>query len=358
MRAISGNLGTKYRPAFCRVVVIALVTLLVVLSLGTSTHAGSGLSLQTNEQMLADVRAPASLPIDDLRAMFVLVLAQLPERVTVYPTENYYYFAFFHAGLHYSGNIRLDLRDRDDGYVHFAYFEDYAPWREQSPTRYARLGADDGVRVECSARLSYRITANGRTVTFMLNDLSAVKPSAGQLADTETFIGPIFDESGVRFLLAYDRTFKAFRYVLDESDGVPDTLVPSARTPRIQIGSRTGFAFYVDHHRPRKILIGVHDHNASNNTFYDGPFDQLPDNFVAGDTLHDAMIEANPSAAGKISRLGHYGDSNDRFLIAPYALYRTVDDLMRYHHCASSREVPTEAYLGCFDSEKGSAPDR
>lgn len=357
MRAIFGNADTKSHPALRLVVHNAFVTLLLAFALDTSVRAGGGMALHTNEQMLAEVRAPASLPIDNPRAMLGLVLIGLADHVMVYPTENYYYFSFFHAGLRYSGNIRLDVRDRDAGFVHFAYFEDHVAWREPAPTRYIRLGPDDGVVVARSAPLTYRVTVDGRTVAFKLNDLSYVKPAAGQLAETETYIGPIFDESGVRFLLAYDRMFKAFRYLLDESDGVPDTLAPSTRTPHIQIGSRTGFAFYVDHHRPRKVLIGVHDHNASNNTFYDGPFDQLPDNFVTGEALREAMIETVPSAAGRIGRLGHYGDTNDRFLIAPYASYRTVDDLMKYHHCATSREVPTEAYLGCFDLDKDDAPD-
>lgn len=335
-----------------------LAVLLAGRGLPASGQSGGGPSFDTNERMIAEVSAPVSLPIENPRAMLGLVLAGLPDRVTVYPTENYYYFSFFHAGLRYSGNIRLDVRDRDAGFVHFAYFEDYAPWREPAPTRYVRLGPDDDVRVDCLAPLAYRVGTAGRTVEFALNDVSAVKPVAGQLAESETFIGPIFDESGLRFLLAYDRTFKSFRYLLDESDGVTDTLVATPRTPHILIAARTGFAFYVDHHRPRKVLIGVYEANANTNTFYDGPFDQLPDNFVAGNSLRDAMIETDPSAAGRIGRLGHYGDTNDRFLIAPYAYYRTVDDLMKYHHCATSREVPPESYLGCFDLEKSGAPQR
>ena len=35
-------------------------------------------------------------------------MSQLPERVKVYPTENYYYFGFLHDGIRYAGNIRLD----------------------------------------------------------------------------------------------------------------------------------------------------------------------------------------------------------------------------------------------------------
>jgi hypothetical protein len=44
----------------------------------------------TNEQYIEDVTKQTSLPIDDPRAMFAFILESLPERVKVYPTENYY----------------------------------------------------------------------------------------------------------------------------------------------------------------------------------------------------------------------------------------------------------------------------
>ena len=54
-------------------------------------------------------------------AVFGFVMSKLPERVTVYPTENYYYFGFMHDGIRYAGNIRLDASNRDEGKVIFAY---------------------------------------------------------------------------------------------------------------------------------------------------------------------------------------------------------------------------------------------
>ena len=56
-----------------------------------------------------------TLNIDDPMAVFGFVMSQLPERVKVYPTENYYYFGFMHNGIRYAGNIRLDASNRDDG---------------------------------------------------------------------------------------------------------------------------------------------------------------------------------------------------------------------------------------------------
>jgi hypothetical protein len=77
-------------------------------------------SLQTNEGYVEEVTRPTTLDVDDPMAVFGFVLARLPQRVKVYPTENYYYFGFMHNGIRYAGNIRLDAGNRDDGKADFA----------------------------------------------------------------------------------------------------------------------------------------------------------------------------------------------------------------------------------------------
>ena len=39
--------------------------------------------------------------VDDPMAVFAFVFDSLPDRVKVYPTENYYYFTFLHNGMSY-----------------------------------------------------------------------------------------------------------------------------------------------------------------------------------------------------------------------------------------------------------------
>ena len=156
--------------------------------------------LTTNEVEIVEALRPSTLAIDDPVAVFAYVLGQLPERVQVYPTENYYYFRFIHNGVPYAGNIRLAAANRDQGEVNFSYNEQPADWNEDPPNRHAALGAAQGVTVEKLAPLVYRIALSqslgGKSVTFALNDLSQVKPPAGFLAADETFIGPSFDEFG------------------------------------------------------------------------------------------------------------------------------------------------------------------
>ena len=241
--------------------------------------------LVTNEASVVEATRPATFDVKDPMAVLAYVLASLPERVTVYPTENYYYFKFVHAGVPIAGNIRLDPRDRDKGKVYFGYYEDNADWKKDGFEQGLELDGKQNVLVERVEPLVYRISYQGTSVLFALNDVSQIKPPPGAIGPDERLIGPVFDESAVRFFLVYNSKAKVFHYVLDETAPVPDGLEPSPRSDRILVGKRTGFAYYRDHRLDRKILIGVFEQNVRLNNYFDGPFDQLPDNFIEGETL-------------------------------------------------------------------------
>jgi hypothetical protein len=304
--------------------------------------------IYTNQAYVEDAIAAPRLAIGDPLAVFAFVLASLPERVKVFPTENYYYFAFVHDHTRYAGNLRLDVVDRDQGMVHFAYYEDLAEWKDEEEVNHVVLDRRRGVTVEKVAPLLYRVSYGTKSVMFELNDLSGVKPPAGAIGPDETFLGPIFDESAIRFFLVFNRSLKAFHYILDETIDVSDKLVPVPDVDRILIGKRTGFAFYRDHKLDRKILIGVFEGNSRVNNYFDGPFDQLPDNFIEGETLREAILAAEPQLKGEIDRYGISPGGNDRYLIAPYRHYRTDDDLLVFHTCATSKRIPAARYYDCF----------
>ena len=97
---------------------------------------------------MAEATRPAAFDIKDPMAVLAYVLASLPERVTVYPTENYYYFKFVHAGVPIAGNLRLDPRDRDKGKVYFAYYEDNADWNKDGFEQALELDGKQNVLVE------------------------------------------------------------------------------------------------------------------------------------------------------------------------------------------------------------------
>jgi len=330
----------------CRTMIAAIV--LAAVAFASGAIAGETPRLETNEAYVNEVTGADTLAVDDPMAVLSFVLASLPDRVKVFPTENYYYFRFFHGGTRYAGNIRLAAADRDSGKVHFEYYQVRDQWSPPGAAHTSVLDGANGVAVERLERFLYRVAFRGRSVEFALNDLSQAMPPAGMLAPDEKFLGPVFDESGVRFLLVFNERLKVFHFLLDETGKVADAFFSARHTDRIVIGRRTGFAFYRDHLRERKILIGVAEANSRLNTYFDGPFDQLPENFVQGDELRRAILAADPSVAGEIDRLGNFADGTGRYLVHPYMLYRQEADLDRAHRCAERTRRDPQRYYRCF----------
>jgi hypothetical protein len=310
--------------------------------------------LQTNQAYVEEVTRPASINIGDPMAVFGYLMARLPERVKVYPTENYYYFGFVHNGIRYAGNLRLDASNRDDGKADFAYFQDTSQWYDDSEVKHLLVGPEQGVSVEKVEPLVYRVSYQGKSVIFALNDLRHVKPPAGALSPDEKFIGPIFDESAIRFFLVFNTRLKIFHYLLDETETVADQLFASKKNDRILVGKRTGFAYYKDHRLDRKILIGAFEGNMRANNYFDGPFDQLPDNFIEGEALRDAILSVRPQLKGEIDRFGGSRDGSIRFMIGPYLPYQALTDLDPIHACAVKKQKQPD-YYRCFvtDDESG-----
>jgi len=304
--------------------------------------------LHTNEAEIAALGAQHTLAVDDPMAVFAYVLGSLPGRVTVYPTENHYYFWFVLNGTRYAGNIKVDARYRAEGKIVFSYYEDRPPWLSDKDGPALILGPEQGVTVEKLEALAYRVTYKAKSVVFALNDLSMVKPPAAALAPDDRFIGPVFDESGIRFFMLFNARLKIFHFVLDETIALNDLLEPAAvGDGRIVIGTRTGFAFYRDPQRERKILIGVYRPNVLANNYFDGPFDQMPDNFIEGDAYRDAIVAAEPRMKGKINRYGSLKDDS-RFAAAPYMEYDDPKDLAVFDRCARSPRVPADRLAACF----------
>ncbi len=323
---------------------------LVALIAAPSTLAASneGPQVFTNEQFVSARQNTSKINLEDVGGVFQHVLNALPDRVTVYPTENYYYFYFFQNGVKYAGNIRLDVGARDEGLVNFVYFRASTPWARDQRDYGGQIGPEQGVKVEKVSALSYKISAGDKAVVFDLNDLSEVKPPEAIVRAEETYLGPVFDESGIRFFLIFDKAAKKFHYVLDETVPPADELVGSGELKQTVIGWRTGFAYLKEGEPERKVLIGIYRANAEVNNYLDGPFDQLPDNFLKGDELRKALLAARPHLKGQIDRFGNILDKEERELIAPYAEYDSVEDLKIAEQCATERTDVSVA--ACFEA--------
>lgn len=320
---------------------------------GTAGGAASGpeKALHLNQSYVREVRSDRGIDPENPISVFSFVFSRLPGKVTVYPTENYFYFRFLHDGVRWAGNIRLDIVDRDKGAVHFAYFEAATAWMEDGDSRYKVLGSDDGVVLTKKGRLAYDLAFRGRTVRFDLVDLTGVRPPEHAVRKSEIYLGPVYDESGIEFFLMFDREYKTFLYVLNENKKVADRLsmLPAARD--ILIGRRTGFAYFRDAKAGRKILIGVHGSNVAGNTYFDGPFDQLPDNFLDRGIFRESIKAAYPGIEDSIDDFGNFSGGEGRLLINPYKVYSQPAELAGISECANGARTEKD-YYGCFQPEE------
>jgi hypothetical protein len=265
-------------------------------------------------------------------SVFHFVFSSMAEEVNVYPTENYYYFESVLGGVPIKGNVGLPAHSIDDGVVNFAYEEDYAITDINHPARHAELTltAKVGLSVRKITDFKYAVTFKDKTVVFNLNDVGILPPRKAILSPDETFVGPSFDESGLQFYLIFKQKCNALFWILNEDDFVPEQFL--SYTSRVLIGRRTEFAFYDDRENNRRILIGVKDAGVVRNTWYDGPFDQLPDNYIKTGRIElQKYIEScYPFTKGKIDKFGISLERKDvRVPIVPYVNYSSRNQLVK-----------------------------
>ena len=306
--------------------------------------AGEGpvFGLQTQESFLEAQGERGEIESFDLGAAFAGVFAKLPDEVRVRPTGNYYYFAYYRAGAIWRGNFRLDAADRDRGVIHFALHGASGP----AGSRGRAFGRDDGVKVTRVTPFVYVVHFDGKAVVFRLNDLSAVAPGEALMRGGETYLGPIEDESGTGFFLLWNETSRLFLYILDEAR-LTEPLETTSVSDQLRIGARSGFAYYRDRYSPRWILAGVRRQEVARNSFFDGPFDQMPDNLLAGEALRQALETVRPELKGRIDRFGNSADLMARVLVRPYILYQKPDELAVFDSCAARALGPND-YYRCF----------
>ena len=339
-----------FRISFIRSISFCACLVAVTLTLSQPASASDQIELRTNQSWVESLQRSAPVKFDNAMDAFSLVFSKLPDKVFVFPTENYYYYTFSAHGVIYAGNLRLAAQDRDQGILHFAILKQANAANDSSEIMYKALHAADGVKVEKVSDFAYRVTFKGKVVLFQLNDVSSIVPPKEIVADGERYLGAVFDESGIRFFLFYNARLKVFAYVLDETAPVLDLFMPMEKDSRILIGHRTGFALYRHHHLKRKVLIGVHGGNTVVNNYYDGPADQLPENHIKDDNLRKSIIDSDPNVAGQLDPFGYLNSGEGRYLIVPYTQYLDTSELADYDVCATSKEVGPDRYDGCFIS--------
>ena len=109
------------------------------------------------------------------------------------------------------------------------------------------------------------------------------------------------------------------------------------------MGRRSGFAFGMDPtNHGRKVLIAVRGANAIVNNYYDGPFDQLADNYVEQTNISKYLELASPNLKGRIDKYGYYTDraTSSRVAVSPYYVYFSEKDLLWFWEAMSKMDDP------------------
>ena len=305
-------------------------------------------------QKLLEGLGTESVDLSDVDQVFWHIFSRLPGEVTVYPSENYYYFIMYTDRRQIWGNIRLAAGRRERGVLSFAYFE----FRETPYVTEPRVGASkfftdaDGLAIEKLDPLTFKVRYNQKEVIFHLHELSQEPPKLFTLGDDETSLMRTFDESGYQFFLIFNERRNFFLWVLNEEEHYSDVLVPLRDD--LLVGRKSGFAFWVDPaHDDRKILIAIRGENATRNDYYDGPFDQLADNYVEQTKISEYMVRAAPTLRGRIDKYGYFTDRErpSRVSISPYYVYFSGRALDIYF---DRLKVADDPYY--FVSRKGRLP--
>jgi hypothetical protein len=266
------------------------------------------------------------LDLNDIDTVFWHVFSNLEPEVIVYPTENYYYFVFKANGKEIWGNIRLAVEEREAGLLNFAYWEarSAADGGEAPISSYKQYGPKDGLAIEKFSDFKYAISYNGKKVIFNLNEIPQTHPKLFTLESGEVAVQRTLDESGFGFFLIFNKKEPHFMFVLDEERNVPDRLVNFNN--ELATGEKSRFAFYLDKKNQRKILMGVHTENIMRNNYYDGPFDQLADNYIKNDDFKKYLEATYPELTGQVDNYGKFIQYDDaRVALTPYYPYSSTE---------------------------------
>lgn len=280
-----------------------------------------GFKLLLNFPETPEATMPDPANPDDI---FAFLLKNFPGYAIVYPTETYYYYRFTLAGQRISGNIRL--LDAHLGIVHIGYFfADDPQGRSYSKT----FDPTNGLHVENRSTQSgtlYRVSYRDQTVQFKLP--SVPQSPAPHLNGDERFVSWIQDESGIKFNLIFNEKTSAFYYLLDEHSGTSEVLEKLESNSDFLLGKRSSFVFYEDRALQRKLLVGVSIKEVYLNSYFDGPFDQVPPRLK----LRDFLYRSYPytQLRGGLDEHGNFNNiAQTRVAISPYLQYDTLSTLIQ-----------------------------
>ncbi|HVZ40582.1 MAG TPA: hypothetical protein VHI13_14980 [Candidatus Kapabacteria bacterium] len=314
--------------------------------------------LYTNESFINGLYQNENLL--SVRDAFRMVFESLDDEVTVYPSENYYYFRTAIRGKTYAGALLLAADKLDSGVIGIGYsqvHEDRLSGRGKEPITISHtFGPVDGVNVEKQDDFSYAVTYHGKRVVFNFFKEDVRPPKKLKLLPDEQYVGPCFDESGLRFAIIFNQTTKHLYWILNEDGFLPEDFTPVA--PNVVEGDRTEYVFYMDSVTNRKLLVGVNAFNTAANNWFDGPFDQMPDNYVRTGQVnlrkYLALDLGIPES--RMDRFGNMTGRNDRReFVAPCSIYFDLSEL-RFIDTIRAQNLPPSQFFSRITAARFGTP--
>lgn len=321
-----------------------------------AVHPDTGLI--TNETFIKNIYTEVDMK--NPKDVFRYVYMQLDDEVTIFPSENIYYVKFALFGKVHYATITMYVDDREQGILGFGYVnrEEHKSRQKHFPMQGGShdFAKKDGLIMKKIDEFTYSTTYLGKTVVFHLFNDGVNPPKKAKLRPDEEFVGPTFDESGLRFFLVFNKTVNRLYWVLNEDGFVPETFYQYS--DNVVVGDRTEFAFYDDKENNRKIMVGVEGENVLQNNWYDGPFDQLPDNFVkVGQLEVQKYLERHyPYYKGAIDKYGHFKSrKGSRIAVAPYIVYFEHEEL-NFVDSLKALNMPTPDFYARITEQRFDVP--
>ena len=307
--------------------------------------------VHTNQEFIEGVRTEGDFL--DIMLVFEHVLSSLADDVTVYPTENFFYFEFTYAGREAKGAFRFPLMRPES--IEFGYYDLVNYKRDgEGNGAFRKMTEADGVRVISPNRFLRKVTYKGIKRNFHMYEPGFKKPIHAKLGENEKYLGPVMDESGLAFHFVFNKTKPHLMYLLNE-DAFTSELFNRV-SDKILVGTRSKFAFYDDKENNRRILFGVDSVNVKKNNYYDGPFDQLPDNYIEQSQLGKHMELAYPYYQGRIDKYGNIAGMEKkgaRVAVTTYRHYKDIAELKKItEYCEeNSPEKEDGTFYNCLTSD-------
>lgn len=322
-----------------KIIILATILLIIVL-IGLRFNNQKSRIVQTEDNSfftqadLMEDLANDTLNMSNELDVFKYVFHKMEDEVTIYQSENNLYLRFAAHGRVFGGIITLAILTRDQGVISLSYIE-----RNENPNIAPKrdfiggggsFNKTHGVIVEKINNWRYKTTFENKTVFFNLYNPGMSPPKKAKLTKDEEYVGPVFDESGIELYLVFNKKVNELYLLLNEDRYVRDQFISIGED--VLIGDRTSFAFYNDSENNRLILIGVRGENTIQNNWYDGPHDQMPDNYIHYGYIPkylEYLEAAYPTLKGTMDKYGHFlGRESGRVAVAPYSVYFYEQELL------------------------------